>query len=183
VSDEHSLARRLKKGDPAALRELYEETFAPLYRYVFFHAQENHEMTQDVVHDAYLEALRSLPNFSPDKGTLQAWLCGIARNRLRSLRRAREGEKKALHSLAAEGSAQSDLPELEKPDIHTQINVTLGLLPNAYSDVLVRKYVKNMSVRDIAAGVGQTEKAVESLLSRARAAFRQSFAAEGARHE
>jgi RNA polymerase sigma-70 factor (ECF subfamily) len=183
VKDERGLARRLKKGDPAALREFYVETFRPLYRYVFFHSQENHETTQDVVHDAYLEAVRSLSSFSPDKGTLQMWLCGIARNRLRELRRRRERERKAIHSLSAEGAREPDVRAAETLDIQAQINAALGLLPSVYSEVLIKKYVRNMSVRDIAAGGGQSEKAVESLLSRARAAFRESFAAEGASHE
>jgi len=154
-----------------------------LYRFVYFQAQGDHEVAQEIVHDAFLEAVRSISNYLPDKGSLQAWLCGIARNRLRALRRARDTERKALQSLAASQHAEHAVHETEKPDMRAWINAALSLLPGTYSDVLVQKYVKDKSVREIATETGQTEKAVESLLSRARAAFRESFAAEGESHD
>ena len=180
---ERDLARRLKAGETTALQELYAATFAPLYRFVYFQAQGDHEVAQEVVHDAFLEAVRSISNYLPDKGSLQAWLCGIARNRLRALRRARDTERKALQSLAASQHAEHAVHETEKPDMRAWINAALSLLPGTYSDVLVQKYVKDKSVREIATETGQTEKAVESLLSRARAAFREAFAAEGEIHD
>ena len=82
ISVERGLVKRLRRGDKAALRELYENAFGPLYQYVFFRADENHEVAEDIVHDTFLEAVKSLKNFSPGKGTLQAWLRGIARNLL-----------------------------------------------------------------------------------------------------
>jgi RNA polymerase sigma-70 factor (ECF subfamily) len=179
VNYERDLARRLKEGETAALQELYAATFAPLYRFVYFQAQGDHEVAQEIVHDAFLEAVRSISTYLPGKGSLQAWLCGIARNRLRALRREQASERKAVRSLAVARPPERAVHETEKPDTLALINATLSLLPNAYSDVLIRKYVKDKSVREIATETGQTEKAVESLLSRARAAFRESFTAEG----
>ena len=44
-----------------------------------------------------------------------------------------------------------------------------------YADVLEWKYVRDLSVADIAARLGRSAKATESLLTRARAAFRETF--------
>ena len=57
------------------------------------------------------------------------------------------------------------------------MNDVLSLLPEKYTKILVKKYVDLRSVRDIAQEAGQSEKAVESLLGRARTAFRLRFGA------
>ena len=46
-----------------------------------------------------------------------------------------------------------------------------------YREALEAKYVSRRSIREIAAQRSSSEKAVESLLSRARQAFRETFAA------
>ena len=178
-----NLVKRLKSGDSAALRELYTATFAALYRFVYFRTQGNHQATQDIVHDTFLEAVRSLSNYRARNGSLQAWLCGIARNRLRTVQRSQRTEMKALHALAKTTPDNAKPPDPEPLDMKMSINAALAALPERYSDVLVRKYVHCQSVREIADSTGQTEKAVESLLSRARAAFRESFAADGESHD
>jgi RNA polymerase sigma-70 factor (ECF subfamily) len=183
MNSERDLAKRLKDGETMALHELYAATFAPLYRFVYFQVQGDHEVAQEIVHDAFLEAVRSIASYLPDKGSLQAWLCGIARNRLRALRRERDSERKAVRSLAVARPAEQAVHEAEKLDTLALINATLSLLPNTYSDVLIQKYVKDKSVREIAKATRQTEKAIESLLSRARAAFRESYTAEGESHD
>ena len=47
-----------------------------------------------------------------------------------------------------------------------------------YEDVLRAKYVERKSVAEIASETNSTEKAVESLLTRARDAFRESYGAD-----
>ena len=183
MNTERALVRRLKKGDKAALRDLYKTTFAALYKYVYFRARENHDISQDVVHDTFLEAIKSLSTFSPGKGTLRGWLWGIARNRLRGVHREIERHANAARSLAC---SQSNCPEKDEScrqghdgDMKTRVNDVLSLLPERYASVLIKKYIDRKSVRDIAETFGQSEKAVESLLGRARTAFRQHFHAAG----
>jgi RNA polymerase sigma-70 factor (ECF subfamily) len=48
-------------------------------------------------------------------------------------------------------------------------------LPARYEAVLRAKYLDGRSVADVAAAHGETAKAVESLLTRAREAFRQAY--------
>ena len=50
-------------------------------------------------------------------------------------------------------------------------------LPAKYREALEAKYVTGKSVRDMAATLSLTEKAVESQLGRARRAFRETFLA------
>ncbi len=52
----------------------------------------------------------------------------------------------------------------------------LTSLPCRWEQVLRWKYCQDLSVAEIAGQLGSSEKAVESILSRARAAFRQVYA-------
>jgi RNA polymerase sigma-70 factor (ECF subfamily) len=56
------------------------------------------------------------------------------------------------------------------------VRSTLDHLPGRYGDVLEWKYLQDLSVNEIAERLGVGYKAAESLLTRARAAFRDGFA-------
>lgn len=179
MDDERALIRRLKRGDTEALREFYESLIDPLYRFVYFQIQEDKGFTEDIVQETFLRAIRSLSGFSPGKGSLQAWLCGIARNCIREHWRGLDKQAALVQSLTAtqaEPSSGSRGLQGDPPlDTRERVNITLAQMPRAQASALVTKYVAGKSVREIAVGLGKSEKAVESLLSRGREAFRRHF--------
>ena len=172
---ERSLIRRLKRGDREALRAFYEQTFDPLYRYVYFRAGGRRHVAEDVVQETFLRAIGSLNGFAPRRGSLRAWLFGIARNCLREHGRATEKREAAVRS-APDAAA---VGQEEPAELKARVNATLALLPAPYAAVLVMKHVDRRSVRDIAQVRGKSEKAIESLLGRARKAFKKCFPATG----
>jgi RNA polymerase sigma-70 factor (ECF subfamily) len=78
-----------------------------------------------------------------------------------------------LEALAArmEGPQQ----DLERQDLARLVQLTLDYLPARYGDVLEWKYLQGLTMREIAERLNTTSKAVESLLTRARDAFRDGF--------
>jgi RNA polymerase sigma factor (sigma-70 family) len=80
----------------------------------------------------------------------------------------------ALDALAA---LNSDDPEfaLRRRELSHLVQVTLDHLPGRYGDALEWKYIQGLSVAEIAARLGLGYKAAESLLTRARQAFRDGF--------
>ena len=65
---------------------------------------------------------------------------------------------------------------LERQDLARLVQLTLDYLPARYGDVLEWKYLQGLTMREIAERLDTTTKAVESLLTRARDAFRDGFA-------
>ena len=59
------------------------------------------------------------------------------------------------------------------------MQLVLDHLPGHYGDVLEWKYVQGLSVNEIAERLNTRRKAAESLLTRAREAFREGFASLG----
>ena len=73
----------------------------------------------------------------------------------------------------------ADEPERQasRGEVVRLIQATLDALPNRYGDVLEWKYVDGLSVKQIAQRLGVGPKAAESLLTRARGAFRETLQA------
>jgi RNA polymerase sigma-70 factor (ECF subfamily) len=55
------------------------------------------------------------------------------------------------------------------------VNVTMSQLPVHYQQALEAKYLNGQSLREMAAALRMSVEAVESLLGRARRAFRETF--------
>lgn len=169
---EWALRQAVLAGDERAWRVLYDGAFEPLHAYVAWRCGGRAELADDLVQETWMIAVRRLASFDPEKGTFLQWLRGIASHLARNSFRLRR---------PATGHELPDRPASAEPDRSEQaerIGAVLAELPAAYEDVLRAKYLEQSSVADIAAASGQTLKAVESLLTRARQAFREAFAEE-----
>jgi RNA polymerase sigma-70 factor, ECF subfamily len=178
--------RRIARGDEEALERFYESYFPRLYRYIFYRVSRDHHHTEEVVNDTFMEAIRKADQYDPARGSVEAWLITLSRNRIRSLNalmgRAAEYEKSwsmvdgELEALFADLDSRS-LPEsaLESEELKAMVGATMSSLPETYAKILEMKYIRNMSVRDMAATMKKTEKSVESQLTRARISFREAF--------
>jgi RNA polymerase sigma-70 factor (ECF subfamily) len=111
--------------------------------------------------------------FDPTRGAFAAWLAGIAANVLRNQLRRRRRERLRLPAAVVEGVAV-DLSAGQR-DTAEAVAHALAALPERYEAVLRAKYLERRSVAEIAATSGQTLKTVESLLTRARQAFRETY--------
>ena len=172
---ERGLRDAVRAGDEAAWKTLYQESFAALYAYVLWRCAGLRDAADEVVQDAWLTAVRRIGRFDPARGCFADWLCGIAANLLRNhFRRERvrrnSGRLRDPARLPAEPSADRERAE--------RVAGALAALPERYEAVLRAKYLDGRSVADIAAAGGETSKAVESLLTRARQAFRDAYGPE-----
>jgi RNA polymerase sigma-70 factor, ECF subfamily len=156
-------------GDPAAWRALVEGAVAPVAGYVRWRAGGWTDLADEVTQDTWLTAARRLKAFDPDQGSFAGWVCGIAANVFRSHLRQRK-----LLPLPA------DLPAPATPtDRSARVAAALAELPPHYEQVLRAKYLDGRSVDAIAAESGESAKAVESRLTRAREAFRAAYGEPG----
>ncbi|MDR1518732.1 MAG: RNA polymerase sigma factor [Planctomycetota bacterium] len=180
------LLAKIAKGDEKALEEFYEIYFPRLYRFVFYRVGQDHHHSEEVVHDTFMEAVEKAGQFNPSRGSVESWLITMSRNRIRSINaimiRPRKYEQSwnlmdgKFDNLLADMN-RNNLPDaaLENDYLRTLIAAIMGSIPREYSSLLEMKYISNLSVHDISQTVHKTEKAVESKLTRARAAFRDAF--------
>jgi RNA polymerase sigma-70 factor, ECF subfamily len=90
---ERDLVVRLKARDPQAVDELYDRYGRLLYSIVL-RAVRNEATAEDLTQEAFVRIWARIQTFDESKGTLEAWLITVARNRafdyLRTVRRARQ---------------------------------------------------------------------------------------------
>ncbi len=162
-------------GDARAWRTWYEESYEGLYAYVDWRCGGTKDQTEEVVQETWLTAVRRVRKFDPRRGSFLAWLRGIAANVLRNhFRRQRPGRR--LQTLEEEPAA-GDSTEAQRSARRRARAVanTLAALSERHEAALRAKYLDGATVAEIAESWGQTEKAVESLLTRARQSFRDQY--------
>jgi RNA polymerase sigma-70 factor (ECF subfamily) len=181
--DDTLLVERMRAGDERAFDEFFGAYFPRLFRFAV-RRLSNVDAAEDVVQAALIIAVRKIGTWRGE-AALFTWLCTICRHEL-SAYWARTGRqpvtlpfddhpdtRAAIESLAHVGPGP--YAELAQHDLSDSVRVTLDHLPRPYGDVLTWKYLDGLSVVEIAARLGSTAKAAESMLTRARAAFRDGF--------
>jgi RNA polymerase sigma-70 factor (ECF subfamily) len=172
-------ASALKRRDRCAWNQAYDLHVGDVYAFVFHLVRGNRSLAEDLNQETWLEALDAIEQFSPDRGELRGWLLGIARNRV-AMHYRRQFAQATTHP-GDDGmlALQDDLDRPLLPDdiverVERQgvVRAALVSLDSDCRNVLIAKYVDGLSVAQIAARVARTPKAVESLLSRARARLR-----------
>lgn len=171
---ERTIRDAVLAGDAGAWQSWYDAHFDRLAGYVRWRCGGLRDLADDVIQETWLVAVRRLSRFDPGQGTFFAWLCGIASNAARSAIRARGRQKARARSLVpGDDRATSDPTGAE--DRAERVAAALSALSDHYEAVLRAKYLDRLSVHEIAAVRGDSLKAVESLLSRARQAFREIY--------
>jgi RNA polymerase sigma-70 factor (ECF subfamily) len=168
--DARAIKQAILAGEPEGVRALHESHVRALYAFCYHRLGRDHHATEEVVQETMLLALDRIASFDPARGDLRTWLAFLSRNSIRrsNAERRRFGEvDPALDPL----DGREDPP----PDRGALVEVALARLPARQREVLEAKYVRGAPVRTIAAETGATEKAIESLLVRAREAFKEAL--------
>jgi RNA polymerase sigma-70 factor (ECF subfamily) len=171
---ERGLRSAVLAGDEQAWRSLYAEAFDGLRAYVHWRCAGLRDLADEVVQETWLTAVRRIRAFEPECGSFAAWLRGIAANVVRNHLRRRVHRNGQLLREDQATTGPADAP-LEKREEAERIARALAELPEDYEMVLRSKYLDGQRVVEIAEARGETPKAVESLLTRARQAFREAY--------
>lgn len=167
--EDRALARGLKAGNRRAWSQFYDRYAAPLFRFVLGRVDGQADVAADVAHDVIVVAMERIATYDPRRGSLWAWICGIAVNKSRESLRTRTRDHKLQERIQSHPTLGPSQPGPEDADAL----VVLAPLNPRHQEVLSLKYVDGYGVREIAQQLGLSEKAVESRLTRAREAFRR----------
>jgi RNA polymerase sigma-70 factor (ECF subfamily) len=179
------LARRVMAGDQSASEALFADYFPRLYRFARLRLGGNDDGAEEVVQSTLIRAVRKLHTYRGE-AALFTWLCTICRHEI-GLWLERKGrtpevslteDVPRLRMALDAASLGSGDPESEagRCELSALVQLTLAELPERYGKVLEWKYIQELSVAEIANRLGVGYKATESLLTRARDAFRDAFA-------
>lgn len=160
-------------ADPEAFRDWYDRVMPRVYRYLAVRCAGDTSLAEELTQQTFVQAIRHRDRFDGRADSV-TWLCAIGRNRLVDHFR-RHGRDSTRHlALVDMHRAHRDL-DWQQSERRDQVQRALVSLPADQRLALVFRYLDDLPVRDVAAALGRTEKATESLLSRARDAFRRAY--------
>ena len=186
VHIDRELARQILAGDERAFRQLFDSFFPRLYRFALVRLRGDHDAADEVVQRTFCKAIERLDSYRGE-AALYTWFCQICRNTLIDHCRRRGADARHVTPLEDLANLREVLeaitaPAIERPevvawqdDMRRLIQTTVDVLPARYGDVLEWKYIDGMPVQEIARRLGVGPKAAESLLTRAREAFRAAM--------
>jgi RNA polymerase sigma-70 factor, ECF subfamily len=173
------LLRSVQGGDLTAWERLYQRYLPTVWRYAYLQTGGDRHLAEDVVGETFLALVRHITTLAPGDGNLSGWLIAVARNKLGDHRRSTARAATAAKAIGGDGTHVSAgcAPEAAMESAETRRRV-LAVLDSLVADerlVLEWKYIEDLSVGQIAGRLGRTEKAVESVLYRARRSFRSLY--------
>lgn len=184
--EDRKLTKRLLAGEERAFSEFFDENFSRLYRFALARLSDDPEAARDVAQSALSRALRKIHLYRGESA-LFTWLCVICRHEIadwwKKQSRYRDhivltedypDIRAVVEALDApsDGSPQQQYQQLE---VSRLIQVALDRLPPKYGNALEWKYIEGYSVKEIAARLGLSAEATQSVLARAKRSFREIY--------
>ena len=174
-STESHLLAGAARGEPDAVRGFLDVVGPAVYGFVYARVGGDDAVAEDLLQETLVEALRSASGFRGD-ASLRTWVCAIARRRLARHYEAERRQAVVESGLALLGAVDAAGDEddggaaFERRD---EIVRALGRMPALHRQVLILKYLDDLSVADIAVELGRSPVQVQSLLQRAREGLRR----------
>jgi RNA polymerase sigma-70 factor (ECF subfamily) len=160
---------------PADAASFFDEMYPRVFRFVSVATGAGRSDIEDLVQETLLEAWRGRDRFRGDSA-IETWVLAIAKNRVRLRHRERAVEGAPERALRAIAALETDLVPADvaqSEEMNRRVRRALEEIGEPYAEVLVRRYYEGLSIREIAGRTGESEKAIESRLHRAKDAFRE----------
>jgi RNA polymerase sigma-70 factor (ECF subfamily) len=169
---ERVLVVRCQAGDESAFAELVER-YSPRLRYYLRKVLASADAAEDALQDVWLDVFRSLPRLANPQA-LRAWLYRIARDqaftRLRKASR-REGPLDETAVVDPTSAEENDF----SPEDAARIHDALDKLREEQREVLVLRFLEEMSYEEIARVVGCQLGTVRSRIHYGKQALKRAL--------
>ncbi len=186
MRNDQELVRGMLAGEERAFGEFFEIYFGRVYRFALPRLGQDPDRTKDIVQATLIKAMRKLDSYRGE-AALFTWLCQICRREIadhvRTDRRHSakvvpiedsEEVRAALESIEAP-AVDDPLARYSAAELRRLVHSILDRLPNRYGEALEWKYLEGDSVAEIGRRLGIGQTAAQSVLARARVAFREGL--------
>jgi RNA polymerase sigma-70 factor, ECF subfamily len=183
---ERELVKAMLAGDERAFSTFFDAYFPRVYRFALPRLGGDADACKEVVQTTLIKAMRKLASWRGE-AALFTWVCQICRREIADHVHAAKrhagrvvliedsSEMREVFESIAAPAADGPLQVYSADETRRLIQSVLDRLPGRYGDVLEWKYVDGESVEQIGERLGIGLTAAQSLLARARTAFRDAL--------
>jgi RNA polymerase sigma-70 factor, ECF subfamily len=180
------LMEKAKTGDNTAFGLIYKAYFSPIFRYIFFRVR-NQAVAEDITQAVFLKVLEKLPSYQDKNRSPLAFFYTVARNKIIDFWRQnnREANMAENDGDLSDISDSSDSAEelLTKAGAGELISQALETIPQEQREVVILKFINELSYEEIAALLHKKETAVRQLQCRGIKSLRKYFEKKGYERE
>ena len=171
--DDVALLELARRGHDGAFLTLYRRRQAKVYKFSM-HMSGSASIADDVTQEVFLALMRQPGRYDPERGSLEAFLYGVARNHV--LRRL-GADRRYVPISDDQGESRESLDQPYQDDPHTEmaraetvesVRRAILSLPEHYREVVVLCDLHEMSYAEASAALGCAVGTVRSRLHRAR---------------
>lgn len=172
----------IREGNTRAFEQVYEAFLAPMYRFILFKVSHRQD-AEDLSAQVFLRAWQHLYHQQRPVENLRAFLYQVAKNLVIDFyrQRARDGISLEPYEAAAARVDEKQLQlfrRIEHAIELDDIERALRSLKDEYKEVVLLRYVEELSVKEISAIVGKSHGAVRVILFRALKLLRTKLASD-----
>ncbi len=166
ATDDSALIVRAQ-ADPVVFGELYEKYVGRIYNYIYYRTGNEHD-AEDLTARVFFRAMKRLPSYTDRGLPFSAWLYRIAHNlvanwhRDQSRRKVVPLDEYIVHGLQADAPEYASESREEKEHLFSVIRK----LPAERQQLLILKFVEQMSNAEIGTVMNRSEGAIKSLYHR-----------------
>ena len=159
---------RSREGERAAFDVLVKRHFDAVATYAS-KVLRDEDRALEVTQETFVRAFRYRESYREDAGSVRGWIFSIAANRIRDAARRRRDAPESLE-LAAEPVAASEdaLLSFARGAVRETVLAALDDLPAEYKEVVLLKYIQDLTYEEVARTLGLTVGAARMRALRAR---------------
>lgn len=178
-SDSALIARA--KEDPEAFSLLYERYVDNIYSYIYYRTGNHHD-AEDLVSRTFYRALKHFTRYVDRGAPFSAYLYRIAHNIVANFHRDRSRRQVVPLNEMMLSALRREQPAVafEEGDAQAALLEVVRRLPQDRQELLILKFVDQLTNAEIAKIMGRTEGAIKSLYHRTLVALRQDMTTETA---
>jgi RNA polymerase sigma-70 factor (ECF subfamily) len=173
-SDSALIARA--KEDPEAFSLLYERYVDNIYSYIYYRTGNHHD-AEDLVSRTFYRALKHFPRYVDRGAPFSAYLYRIAHNIVANFHRDRSRRQVVPLNEMMLSALRREQPAVafDESDAQATLLEAVRRLPEDRQELLVLKFVDQLTNAEIARIMGRTEGAIKSLYHRTLVSLRQGM--------
>lgn len=173
------LTRRMAAGDETAYRLFYDAYFDRLWRYLIVVTAGNEDAAREALQATLTRVVRHIRVF-PSEPVFWSWLTVLARTALTDQMRKRHRYLAFLDRFSQYTATANTCRDDERGDerLRQLLEHHIAALAGEERQLVEAKYFARRSVREIAAELQTTEKAIESRLARIRQKLKTAVLAQ-----
>lgn len=178
LADEPKLVRQAKTGDSEAFGQLYDAYLERIYRFIYFRV-EDQQTAEDITSQVFLKAWENLGRFQIGGTPFLAWLYTIAHNAVIDHYRTRKVTATLEDvRISDPGHAEAVENGIDSAVEMKSIKTALLTLTDDQRQVLLLKFIDEMSNEEIARHLGKREGAIRALQMRGLKALSKRLTTE-----